>query len=205
MNLTSKVCFIVRNVARGGLLHLTQCAIRFIGVVMCIAILGGCASMPMQKVSLVSTLRPNTALVTFVRPSVFFGDGVSVNIWDGERAIGVLGAGTLLQYEAEPGEHLFLASAENWSYMAATLLPGRRYFIKANIFPGVIFGRVGLAVVPKTDSRIEGWLSRLDPMRASSADKQTLESQKQSEIRAAVEEFKEGKVLFGKLSPEEGL
>ena len=97
------------------------------------------------------------------------------------------------------------ANAENWSYTKANLLPGRRYFIKANIFPGVLYGRVALNAVPKTDSRIEKWLSNLHPMRASPSDKETRESEKQSEIRTAVKEFKEGKVTsFGELHPEDG-
>ncbi len=145
MNTKNKIHFAVRHLGRGVVIRQTNCAVRSIGIVMCIALLGGCASMKMQKVPLVSTPRTNTALVTFVRPSIFFGDGVGVDIWDGERVIGVLGAGKLVQYEAESGKHLFLASAENWSYTTADLLPGRRYFIKANIFPGVLFGRVALS------------------------------------------------------------
>jgi hypothetical protein len=184
----------------------TQCTVRSIGVVMCVALLGACASMTMQKASLVSAPQANTALVTFVRPSIFMGDGVSVDIWDGERFVGVLGAGTLVQYEAEPGEHLFLANAENWSYTTANLLPGRRYFVKANIFPGFGFARVALGVASKTDSRIEEWQSNLTPMHALPADKQAHESKKQNEVRAAVMDFKAGKVTsFSELRPEDGL
>ena len=183
----------------------TQRAVRLIGVVMCVVLLVACASVTMQTAPLVSAPQANTALVTFVRTSVFFGDGISMDIWDGERFIGALGAGKLVQYETEPGEHLFLANAENWSYTTANLLPGKRYFIKANIFPGIGSGRVALAVVSKTDSRIEEWQSKLKPMRALPADKQALESKKRDEVQAAVMAFKAGKVTFSTLRPEEGL
>ncbi len=183
-----------------------QNAVRSIGALMCIALLGGCAPMTMQKVSQVGIPRQDTALVTFVRPLIFMRDSVSVDIWDGERFIGVLDAGTLIQYEAEPGEHLFLANAENRSYAITNLLPGRRYFIKANISPGVILVRVALDAVPKTDSRIEGWLSDLKPMSALPQDRQALESKKQNEIRTAVREFKAGGVTsYTELRPEDGL
>jgi len=180
-----------------------QCAVRATGVVMCIALLGGCASVSMQKAPLVRVPQESTALVTFVRPSIFYGDGLSVDIWDGERFIGALEAGTLVQYEAVPGEHLFLANSQKWAYTKANLLPGRRYFIKANIIPGAGFS---LGAAQKTDSRIEEWLSKLTPMSALPADKLAVESKKQNEIREAVMEFKAGKVTsFSELRPEDGL
>jgi hypothetical protein len=186
-------------------MHQMQRAFRSIGVVMSLALLGGCASITMQRASLVSSPSANTALVTFVRPRVFFGDGVSADIWDGERFVGALGAGTLVQYETQPGEHLLLANAENWSYVTANLLPGKRYVIKANIFPGVFLARVALAPVPKTDARINEWLSTLTPMSAPPAGKQAFESKKQDAIRAAMTQFKAGTVTFGELHPDDGL
>jgi hypothetical protein len=193
------------TIIRSGIDIALQRTTRSIGATMCVALLCSCASVSMQKVPLISAPQANTALVTFVRTSVFFGDGVSMDIWDGERFVGSLGAGTMIQYETEPGGHLFLANAENWSYTSANLLPGKRYFIRANIFPGVGSARVALAAVPKTDPRIEEWQSKLAPMRALPADKQAVESRKQNEIRAAVAAFKAGQVTFGQLRPEDGL
>jgi hypothetical protein len=129
-----------------------------------------------------------------------------MDIWDGERFIGVLGSGTMVQYAAEPGEHLFLGNAENWSYTTANLLPGKRYFIKANVFPGLLFARFALGAVPKTDSRIQEWLSTLTPMTALPADIQAYESKYQNRSRSAVSDFKAGKVTsFSELHPEDGL
>jgi hypothetical protein len=183
-----------------------QNVIRIIGAAMCIALLSGCASVKMQETPLVATAKTNYALVTFVRPSIFAGDGISVDIWDGEHFIGALGAGTLVQYEVEPGEHLFLANSENWSYASANLLPGKRYFIKANIFPGVMYGRVALGVPEKSDNRIDGWLSKLTPMTAGATDKQGVELKKQTEVKTAVSDFKSGKVSrFAQIHPEDGL
>jgi hypothetical protein len=174
---------------------------------MCIALLGACASVKMQKAPLVSAPQANTALVTFVRPFIFLQDGTSIDIWDGERFIGALEAGTLVQYEVEPGQHLFLTKlgAGSWSYTTANLLPGKRYFIKANIYMGFRSAGVVLGIVSKTDPRIEEWQSKLNPMDALPADKQAVESRKQNEIRAAVMEFKAGKVTFTELRPEDGL
>lgn len=186
--------------------HHTHHIIKWIGAVLCISLLGACASTPMQTTSLINAPQTNTALVTFIRPAIFFGDGMSLDIWDGEHFLGALGSGKLIQYEATPGEHLFLANAENWSYASANLLPGKRYFIKATIFPGVISGRVALGAVPKTDERIDTWLSDLKPMSATQADKQTRESEKKDDVNTAIQDFKDGKVTsFATLKPEDGL
>jgi hypothetical protein len=159
----------------------------------------------MRKTPLLSAPQATTALVTFVRPRIFFGDGVSIDVWDSERFIGALGPGTLIQYEVEPGEHLFIANAENWSYTSATLLPGKQYYIRANIFPGVMYGRVALGVVSKTDPRIHEWQATLTPMQALPADQQARASKKQEAIRAAVAAFKNGQATFSTLRPEDGL
>lgn len=188
-------------------MHQTQRMVQLIGVVMCIALLGACASVKMQKAPLVSAPQANTALVTFVRPFIFLQDGSSIDIWDGERFIGAIEAGTLVQYEVEPGQHLFLAKIGrcNWSYTTATLLPGKRYFIKVNIYMTFSSGGVVMGIVSKTDSRIEEWQSKLTPMHALPVDKQAVESRKQNEVRAAVMEFKAGKVTFTELRPEDGI
>jgi hypothetical protein len=171
---------------------------------MCMGSFLGCGSVAMQKASFVNTTAENT-LITFVRPSVFMGDGVRVDIWDGEHFVGTLGAGTLVQYETQAGEHLFLANAENWSYVSANVLAGKKYTVKANIFPGVWYARVALTPVPTSDSRIEGWLSKLTPMAANSADAQSVEVKKQEAIRAAIADFRAGKATFSQMRPEDGL
>ena len=68
----------------------------------------------------------NHAVVTFMRPSSF-GGAIQFGIWDGENFVGILSAGSSIQYLAEPGEHLFLGRAENWSYVSAKLVGVKNY------------------------------------------------------------------------------
>jgi hypothetical protein len=62
-------------------------------------------------------------VVTFVRESVWMGDGIHFYLWDGETFIGTLSAGTLVQYRVAPGPHVLMANSENWSYVKADLQP----------------------------------------------------------------------------------
>ena len=49
--------------------------------------LGACGSPVMKPVPAVQGVAGGKALVNFVRPRVFFGDGVSFSIWDGDRLV----------------------------------------------------------------------------------------------------------------------
>jgi hypothetical protein len=155
--------------------------------------LGGCASVPMQTTTLMTAPDQQMALVNFVRPRVFFGDGMSTDVWDGQNYIGALEAGHLIQYQAKPGKHLFMGSAENWSYVSADLQPGRQYIIKANIFPGVMTGRVALGVLKPDDPR-RADLMALTPVIASDKDREAFGEKKSAATKHAVSDFEAGKV-----------
>ncbi len=124
-------------------------------------ILAGCISVPMQEARFTPTAEPQQALVTFVRESVYLGDAVPLNLWDGDTFIGALTAGSLVQYQAAPGQHVFMASSENWAYVKSDLKPGKHYVIKANIFPGFMMARAALVPVESTDKRLGEWPTKL--------------------------------------------
>ena len=179
--------------------------IRLCAATLFVAMLQGCASVNMQPATVVTTVPADKALVTFVRPSVFAGDGVGVDIWDGDHYLGGLTAGTIVQYMTSPGEHLFLANTENWSYTSANLQAGKKYYIKANIFPGVLYGRVALGVPKNDDKRIPVWL-KLDPKASVETDLKPVEEKKHAEVETVIQNFKDGKVTaYSKIGPEEGL
>jgi len=186
-------------------MHKIKNAIRLAGAALFVAVLQGCASVTMQPASLVTVVPADKALVTFVRPSVFAGDGVGVDLWDSDHYLGALTAGTLVQYAMAPGEHLFLANTENWSYVSANLQAGKKYYIKANIFPGVLYARVALGVPKNDDKRIPVWL-KLDPKASVPADIKPVEEKKRAEVEVIIQNFKGGKVTaYAKIGPEEGL
>ena len=96
----------------------------------------GCASSMMQPATPYAAPEETQALVTFLRPS-YFGGAIQFGIWDSDQFVGILEPGSYLQVLVPPGEHLFLARAENWSYVHADLEPGKQYFILTKVFPGI--------------------------------------------------------------------
>ena len=154
----------------------------------------GCASIKMVPKETTREVPADAVLVTFVRQSIYMGDGIPVDLWDGEHYIGVLQPGTAVQYAATPGEHLFLAHAENWSYASGSLVAGKRYYVKANIYPGFATVRVALGVAYTTDERIDEWHNRYKGMAAPEAARAAFESEGLPQAQAAISTFKDGKV-----------
>ena len=175
-------------------------------VVLAALLLSGCEVM-MARAPRIQTPDPASALVTFVRPPGYFGEGAQVGMWDNQHFIGILRSGELLQYRAAPGTHLIVADAdENWSYARADLRAGKEYFIKANMFPGILGNRVALATVPKADDRIAGWLARLQPVAANDNDTtRSYAARRLPDVNAAIAKFKSGAITsFAEVKPDDG-
>lgn len=112
-------CFLKRVVMKG-----------FFAVLFSIVLLGlsGCASVQMQDASLIRAANEKNAIVNFVRPAVFLGDGKNIDIWDGDNFIGSLGAGKMIQHEVKPGKHVFIADTDGSSIAAGELFAGKQSF-----------------------------------------------------------------------------
>ena len=115
-------------------------------------------------------LSPNNdkALVRFMRPSGF-GFAINFNILDGEKVIGNSVAKSQFDYLADPGIHLFIATAENKAFIEAELEAGKIYYIITRVYPGVMFLRVAFEAVNKESEfwdkvkEFENTLVRLTP------------------------------------------
>jgi hypothetical protein len=164
----------------------------------------GCTSM-MKDTSLIN--KPNTkkAIVNFVRPSIFFADGLDVDIWNGRTYLGSLSAGSMIQTEVEPGKYLFIGNIENFSYVSANLTAGKQYFIKANMFPGFWKARVALGVAKSDDERVYEWLDELTPTVAIEEKRKELEIKRKEFIQQSILDFEEGRISkFATMHPEDG-
>ena len=130
--------------------------IRAIGLFFVFLGLTGCAGLgKMNQVEFQTEAKPDMATVNIVRRSVFMGDGAKVEAWDGDEFIGTLGAGKLLQYEAEPGIHTFMVYVQgSWGVAKGELKPGKTYYLKFNMSG---WGPISLGVAKSTDSRIPEW------------------------------------------------
>jgi hypothetical protein len=160
-------------------------------------VLSGCASSMMQPATPLPAPEASQALVTFMRPS-YFGGAIQFGIWDSDRFAGILEAGSYVQLLVPPGEHIFLARAENWSYVHADLEAGRHYFILAKVFPGVWKARVAFDPIlrddPQTDAEIAKWLTDLKPITVIPGKVEGYSSPRREQVRQAVADFRSGAV-----------
>ncbi len=173
--------------------------IRLISIVICFMLifLAGCKSSVMMGVQPVNiaTLDNNTAMVTFIR-SGFVGKAIQFGIWDSEKWVGVLASDSYIQYKASPGQHLFLARAENWSCVEADLEGGKSYFIIVKPRMGVWKARVVMDPVNKGDDiseeKINKWLTKLHPTAADPAKVETYTEPRLAHVKKAIDNIKQG-------------
>lgn len=118
---------------------------------------------PVSKTAVVQP-QPGKALVVFMRPTDQY-QGVQSSVFrvgnDGAVALmGIVAAQTKLAYQAEPGQHLFMAIGEDAGFMTANLLAGRTYYVRVESQPGRWKARFSLepmkpAMQDATDFKVE--------------------------------------------------
>ena len=172
-------------------------------LVVVVLVLSGCASSMMQPVAPQPAPATSSAQVTFLRPS-YFGGAIQFGIWDSDRFVGILEPGSYIQIQVPPGEHVFLARAENWSYVHADLEAGRQYFVLAKVFPGIWKARVAYDPIlkddPQTDAEIRQWLSGLKPIGVIPDKVEAYSAPRREQVRQAVTDFHNGAVQSERLA-----
>jgi hypothetical protein len=150
------------------------------------------------------------ALVTFIRPSSF-GGAISFGIWDGDTLVGILGPKLSIQYQTAPGEHYFLARAENWSCVKADLASGKHYVIRANPVIGAWKARVALDPVTRSDyeagqlAKVKGWLTEARPMMPDPGYADDYARPRRQQVLEAQAKFESGEGRYETLSQEDFL
>jgi hypothetical protein len=156
----------------------------------------------MQKTKIVDHVDSNTAMVNFVRPSIFLGDGVNYDLWDGNKFIGVLGSGTIVQYKTTPGAHVFMSKGRYWAYVKADLAGGKQYFIKLSILP---FGGLILsAIEAQKNPNVKDWYE-YQPKELIADEGESYAAGKKEDAEKALKEFKDGRADGYDLKPEFGI
>lgn len=127
-----------------------------------VALLTGCASSHMSPVSqseYTSGPEEGKALVTFMRPSSF-GGAVQSYLYDGEKYIGTISAGTRMCYQAEAGEHMFMIAGESTDFLRATLAPNKTYYVNVAPRMGVWTARFSLRPMngQVSQEKIDQWV-----------------------------------------------
>lgn len=170
-------------------------------------VLSACGSHVMKPAGAMTEVDNNYALVSFVRPSAF-GGAIRFSIWDGEEFVGILTAGSMVQHRTTPGEHIFMAHAENWSYVQANLEAGRHYIVEGKVFPGVWKARVGLAPIdvtqPRYGEKAQKWVNGLKPITVKPELVDSYVTPRLPEVSKALNVYRQGDAKYGVLEADDG-
>lgn len=166
--------------------------------------LSGCASSMMIRSDTVLDPGPDYALVNFLRPSSF-GGAIKFGVWDGDAFVGVLTPKNYIQYKASPGEHLFMARAENWAVIKANLAAGKTYYILGEPRMGAWKARVALTVADPKDPKIGKWMKSLRPTMVDPAKREEYVSERVEDVRKAVTNVQNGTAAFETMTEADGI
>lgn len=168
-----------------------------------LAMLSGCASSMMIRSETVLVPGPDYAVVNFLRPSNL-GGAIKFGLWDKENLVGILTPKNYIQYKASPGEHIFMARAENWSVIKATVEAGKTYYILAAPRMGAWKARVSMEVLRPDDVRLSKWMSGLKPVTVDPAQREAYVNERVDDVRRAVQNVQDGKAEFDVMKPTDG-
>ena len=171
--------------------------------VVLLALLSGCASSLMIRSETVLVPGPDYAVVNFLRPSNMSG-AIEFGIWDKENFIGILTPKHYIQYKASPGGHMFMARAENWSVIQATVDAGKTYYILVAQRIGVLKARVDMEVVRPDDARLSKWMDSLKPIMTDPARRDAYVNERVVDVHKAVQNVQAGKAAFDVMKPTDG-
>ncbi len=162
----------------------------------CLSLLTSCTNY-MQDTKPLGPPGPNEATVVFCRPSRFIAGGDKFPLWDGEQFLGFVADGCTIEHRCAPGEHFFVASAQTYKGLPATLAGGRVYYVWVTPRVGFLITAVGFTPVPKDDEKL------FEQVRASIAENRfrtkvpaecaSYEADWRESVQSAIAEFKSGK------------
>lgn len=167
-----------------------------IALLLLLPFFASCASSYMQRAEPSGPPGLTDAKVVFCRPSRALGGAVTFPVWDGTNLIGFSESGGTIEYRCTPGEHWFIASAQSYKGMNATLEPGKVYYVWLTPRVGFLSAAVGLTRVGKEDAEL------LEQVRASLKENEykaklpekcdPYEAKRRDTIREVLDEFRSG-------------
>lgn len=184
---------------------------RFFALVLLALCFSGCAgsSAFMRPTPVLLQPTPDKALVRFMRPSGY-GFAINFNIMDGEKVIGNSVAKSQFGYLAEPGKHLFIATAENKVFLEAELEAGKTYYIITNVYIGAWRARVAFEAVTRGSGlwdkvkEYENTLVKIEPDKEALLKWETANRDKIKSLVSSYETKWKNKYTWEKLSPADG-
>jgi hypothetical protein len=162
-------------------------------VIFALMFCSGCAGSSAYMKSTKTLLQPtqNKALVRFMRPSGY-GFAINFNMLDGDHVIGNSVAMSQFGYLAEPGRHLFIATAENKVFLEADLEAGKTYYIITRVYMGAWSARVAFVAVTKGSEywdKVRDWETSLKIIEPSEVVLKNWEDAHKVKINGLVSQY----------------
>lgn len=162
-----------------------------------------CAGSAVVKTKPIMQIDDSKALVTFFEPYYLpmkDQEAYPFELWDQEKFIGILMPRTYIQYKAEPGEHLFLSRGNQWTYLKATLSPGKRYYVIGKVLIGIDKYRITLDPINKEDSvlqfDIDKWIKDQTAVTVSEKTAKAYTNKHLPDVKAAIEAYKKKGIRY---------
>lgn len=178
--------------------------VAIMGITAAVLLLLSCKEPLMKETPMKDIPHLDKVVVTFVRSSIMAPTTKS-GLWDRDTFIGEIKARSYVQYETTPGEHLFLASSEVWSYLSANLQGGRNYVVKAQVVPGGNNPRIVLEPVRPggrtTREDIDEWFEDLDGYEPDDKVAEEYVKTKLGAVKKAVEKYDNGRISCETIAP----
>lgn len=174
-------------------------------------VLASCAgsSAYMKPATSLAAPAKDKAIVRFMRPSGF-GYAINFNLLDGYKVIGNSVAKSQFDYPAEPGHHLFIATAENKVFLEADLEPAKVYYVITRIYPGAWKARVAFLPVTRGSEYWDAVLAYEKELNILSPDEEKIKAWQDAnadKIKALVDSYEaehKSKHDWPKLAPADG-
>jgi hypothetical protein len=160
----------------------------------------GCTGLAeMKTVKFIGSVESEKAMVNIVMPLVVGTPGaVKAEMWDGDKFIGTLSAGSMIQYKTDPGNHTFMVNAQgNWGVARGELNSGKTYYLKFN--GGIGSARLGVA--SRSDPRVFEW-KNLIPTAIDEDSAKPLPKNEIGKAKKILRKVEDGRVRFITITSE---
>jgi len=137
---------------------------RLFALLTVLIILSGCSAARRATIETPKITQPleGKSLISFVMGA----NKHPAHIWDGTKAIGLMMPRTIFQYEAEPGEHQFLAHyGKRTAVLEAELAPDKHYVVNIRVFPFVGAKFIPVRGVDLGPDQVQKWFRSYDTMK----------------------------------------
>jgi hypothetical protein len=129
---------------------------------------------------------------------------------DGNKVIGNSVAMSQFGYLADPGKHLFIATAENKVFLEADLEAGKTYYVITRIYPGAWYSRVAFVAVNKGSEywdKVKEWETSLKIVEPDTIALKKWEDIHKAQIEGLVSQYEtkwKDSYAWPILKPEDG-